>query len=472
MRKPERLDRWLIALLLLANLALKFSWTGVNELAGDEPFTVFWAQRPLSALFAMLRTENVPPLYYVLMHYWSQFTPPDTAWLRVPSALFSALTVWPLFLLGRRLGGRTVAVTASLLFTFSQHQYGFAHEVRAYSLLALACTWAVWQLVRLSSGRERHPSLRPYSILWLVVANVIAVWADYFGWIMVGLELVMVFTVPMLRPARVKMLAAASLTLLTVLPLAGTVLSHVGTTLTHGTWVTPPAWDEPYSMGVRWSNAPVVAVVFLALVGLALVRGRASSLAIGLLWCGLPLVGMFGVSFLFPMYIDRYLLFASIGFYLVVAQAAAQVDLWRKLPQWLVPAGCALAMVPTFTPWTDTGAHPSKVMAQVRAWRTEHSAVVIQPAWYDLTYAWALDPQLYRGAAPQNLAFAVSSISPVLGSQGPALDTSITTVVHIDAWAALSDPGLSVLRELRARFVQTDSVEADKKVMVRRFRRR
>jgi len=471
MRKPEHHDRWLIALLLLANIALKFSWTGVNELAGDEPFTVFWAQRPLTALFALLRTGNNPPLYFVLMHYWSAFTPLDTTWLRIPSALFSAFTVWPLFLLGRRLGGRTVAITASLLFTFSQHHYSFAHEVRAYSLLVLACTWAVWQLVRLSDGRERHPSLRPYSILWLVVANVVAVWAHYFGWIMIGLELTMVFTTPVLKPARVKMLAAAGLTLLMMLPLAGTLLSRAGSSLARGTWVAAPAWDEPYSMLVRWSNAPVVAVIFLLIILIALIRRHASTMSIGLIWCGLPLVGMFLVSFFFPMYIDRYLLFASIGFYLVVAQAAS-VDIWKKLPQWLIPAGCATAMALTFIPWKDSGAHPSMVVAQVRAWRTEHSAVVIQPAWYDLTYAWALDPQLFRGAAPLDLALTEKSIFPVLGDQAPVLDTGITTVVHIDAWAALTDPRLSVLNSLRGRYTLIDSMEADRKVWVRCFQRK
>lgn len=471
MRKPEHLDRWLITLLLLANLALKFSWTGVNELAGDEPFTVFWAQRPLSALFAMLRTENNPPLYFLVMHYWSQFTPLDTAWLRIPSAIFSALTVWPLYLLGKRFGGRIMALTACLLFTLSQHHYGFAHEVRAYSLLTLACTWAAWQLVRLAGGRERHPSLRPYSIVWLLVANVIAVWAHYFGSIMVGLELIMVFTVPMLRPARVKMLAAAGLTLLTMLPMAGTVLSRAGSSLGHGTWVEAPPWDEPYSMIVRWSNAPVVAVLFLIIILWALVRKRGSSMAIGLLWCGLPLIGMFLISFFFPMYIDRYLLFASIGFYLVMAQAA-QVDLGGSIPRWLVSAVCVLAMAVTFAPWKDTGAHPSKVVAQVRAWRTEHSAVIIQPGWYDLTYAWAVDPQLFRGAAPLDMALAEKGIYPVLGSQAPNLDTGVTTVVHIDAWAALTDPGLSVLHELHAQYTLTDSSEADRKVWVRRFQKK
>ncbi|MBK6891867.1 MAG: hypothetical protein IPH00_01700 [Flavobacteriales bacterium] len=67
----------MIAALLVLNLALKLCWTGVNELAGDEPFTVYWAQRPLSELFGMLLTENNPPLYFLLMHGWSQMVPLD-----------------------------------------------------------------------------------------------------------------------------------------------------------------------------------------------------------------------------------------------------------------------------------------------------------------------------------------------------------------------------------------------------------
>ncbi|MCB0772754.1 MAG: hypothetical protein KDB93_05220, partial [Flavobacteriales bacterium] len=105
-------SRWLLAALLALNLALKLAWTGVNELAGDEPFTLYWSLRPLQELFGMLRTENNPPLYFLLLHGWLKWVPLDPAWLRVPSALFSSLTVWPLFLLGRKLGGTGAAATA------------------------------------------------------------------------------------------------------------------------------------------------------------------------------------------------------------------------------------------------------------------------------------------------------------------------------------------------------------------------
>ncbi len=469
------MHRWLIPALLVLNLALKLCWTGVNELSGDEPFTVYWAQRPLSELFGMLRTENNPPLYFLIMHGWSQLVPLDPGWLRVPSAVFSSLTVWPLFLLGNRLGGRVVGITAALLFSFSQHSYAFAHEVRGYSLLVLACTWAVWQLLRLARDAHRHPSQRSASIIWLVLANVLATWAHYFGWLMVGLELVMVFSVPLLRAVRMKMLVAAALTAVCSLPLLGILFSRAGASLGKGTWVDVPGWDEPYNMLMRWSNAPVVAVILLALIvlALAITRGRTRHMqwSIPLLWCGLPLIGMFLISFLFPIYLDRYLLFASIGFYLLVAQAAVALTP-SKTWGWLLPTGCVVAMAVTFFPWKSNGLHPSQVVAQVENWKEGPTAVIIQPAWYDLTYAWASDPALFQGAAPLELAMLARDQFPVMGSAMPVLDSTITTVIHIDSWASLTDPGHDVLNGLRTRFLQVDSVEADKKVMVRRFRTR
>lgn len=467
--------RWAIPGLLLLNVLLKFWALGLNELAGDEPFTVYWAQRPLAELFGMLRTENNPPLYFLFMHGWSALVPLDAAWLRVPSAVFSILTVWPLFLIGKRLAGPLAGLTAALLFTLSNHSFGFAHEVRAYSLLALACTWAVWQLVYLSDFDKpigfRKNGLRGGTILWLVAANVLAVWAHYFGWLMVGIELVLVFAVPLLRPVRVKMLAAAGITALLSLPWAGVVLARAGESLGRGTWVDVPTWEEPYNMLLRWSNAPVVAVLFLVLIALALARGKARSMQVPLLWNGLPLIGMFAISFVVPVYIDRYLYFASPAFYLLVAMAAT-VQLNSRQPVWLLPAGAVLGMFATFTPWKSNGIHPSAVKAQVEAWREGNTTVMIQPEWYDLTYGWQLDPVLFKGAAPIAIALHERGIFPIPAAEMPALDSTVATVVHIDSWASLTDPGHEVLNELRKRYTQVDSVEADKKVMVRRFRKR
>lgn len=463
---------WAVGALLVLNLMLKLAWTGTNELAGDEPFTVYWALQPIKDLMAMLAMENNPPLYFLLMHAWAAIVPLDPAWLRIPSALFSALTVWPLFLIGKRLAGPGAGWAAALLFTFSQHHYGFAHEVRAYSLLVLACTWAVWQLIRLADDKHRHPALRPATLAWLVAANVLATWAHYFGWLMVGLELIMVFSVALLRTVRVRMLGATLLTVLFSLPLLGILRNRAATSLGHGTWLAAPAWEEPYNMLMRWSNAPVVAVCFLIVIVWALARSSEGrrQMAIPLIWALVPLVGMFAISFLFPIYLDRYLLFASPAFYLLVG-VALQRSTTQPTVRLIMTALAVGAMGYTFRPWQDTGSHPSRVAAQVAHWREGNTVVLIQPAWYALNYAWASNPQLYTGLLPLHMALEESAILAIPADRLPPLDSTVNTVIHIDAWATLTDPQGAVLDELRERFLEVDSVEADKKVITRLFRR-
>lgn len=463
--RDQWIDRWCVLGLLALNAALKFHGLGVNELAGDEPFTVYWAQRPLAELFAMLRTENNPPLHFLLMHAWSACVPLDKAWLRAPSALFSVLTVWPLYRLGHRLDGRPVAVAAALLFTFSLHAYGFAHEARAYSLLVLACTWSVLQLMRAAD-----PARQRSAQVWLTVANVLLVWTHFFGWVMLGLEVLFVLAVPELRTARKTLFHSIAIAVLTYLPYAAVFFTRAGEAITHGTWVEPPGWEEPYNMLMRWSNAPVVAVLFLALVVAALLRKRSHRPLLALLWCGVPLVGLFLVSFLVPVYIDRYLLFASTGWYLLVAQAITALlpgARWR----WAGVLGVAVAMAVTFRPGRVPADQPSQVVRQVDDWRAGRTAVIIQPDWYGLTYAWQLDRRLFRAPAPIGQSLQERGVFPLPSPAHFRPDAAWDTVVLVDAWSALTDPQGLTEGTIRARWRLTGEVQADRKVMLRRFQR-
>lgn len=461
------MDRWCVAGLLVLGAFLKFAGLGAHGLTGDEPFTVYWAQRPLNELFAMLRTENNPPLYFLLMHAWSACVPLDEAWLRVPSALFSVLTVWPLYLLARR-SGRMAAVTAGLLFTLSQHHYAFAHEVRAYALLALACAWSTWLLVRAA-----EPGRRASAWSWLTMAELLLTWTHFFGWLMVGLQALFVLLVPELRPARRALVRAVALAASTHVPYAAVLFGRASSSIVHGTWLEAPGWEEPYNMLMRWSNAPVVAVCFLAVVVLALVRrpggpADAGRMWMALLWCGVPLVGMFLVSFAVPMYLDRYLLFASLGWYLLVAQAVTGL-----LPQATgrrLLAGAAVAgMTASFAPWRSPPTDPGGVARQVEAWRRGRTAVIVQPGWYGITYAWYLDRRLFREQAPIDALLRARDVFPLASPDQFRPDPAWDTVILVDAWAGLTDPEGRTEQAVRARWSFVDAVEADRKVRVSRF---
>lgn len=389
-------DRGLLIALLALGALLKLSWLGVNELSGDEPFTVFWATRPFQEFSVMLRTENNPPFYFLLMKAWINVVPLEEAWLRIPSAVFSVLTAWPLFLLARSLGGRSMAVITCLLFTLSNHQFAFAHEVRGYSLLLLFTTLAAWLVVR---GPHGAPG-RSTTMLAAVFAAM--VWTHFFGWLVIALIGACVLALPELRDHRRQVLWAAVIAGVAFLPYGFIFFRRAGESIAQGTWVKPHGAEEIWHMVRRWSNQPVVTVLVIAPLVVVAARERLGSFALrfALLWWLLPLLGLWLLQWWVAAYVDRYLLFASIGFYLATGYGLAKL-LDSGWAHRAAPAFGIAAMALTFTPWKDNGQHPSEVAAQVRTWQgpARSSPVLVRPFWYKTTL-WAHLDRSRGGPAP------------------------------------------------------------------------
>lgn len=110
-------------------------------------------ENPPAALSRVLRatfiSDTNPPLYYLLLHYWTQWWGTTDAALRLFS-LFFTLACFPLiWSLGRILGGRRTAAFSCLFFSLSPVVLRYSVEGRMYSLvwfLTLAMVWLILYL--------------------------------------------------------------------------------------------------------------------------------------------------------------------------------------------------------------------------------------------------------------------------------------------------------------------------------------
>src|SRR5450759_5280429 len=90
---------------LLAGVVLRF--VAHTHLWLDEAQSVAIARLPLPGLFAALRQDGSPPLYYLLLHYWmGWFGTGDNIAVRALSGVISVATLPPFYLLARRTIGR------------------------------------------------------------------------------------------------------------------------------------------------------------------------------------------------------------------------------------------------------------------------------------------------------------------------------------------------------------------------------
>lgn len=160
----------LLAILALAGL-LRFYHLGALPLWIDELATLMFAERPFAEFFsAKAMEEPNPPLYYALARVWLLAFGDGEAAVRALPAVIGLLSIAAVYGLGRMLGGNKVGLVAALLLATSGAHLRYSQEARAYILLALLGTLAVWATAALITHRAMASR-------WS--AKSVSVWAVY-----------------------------------------------------------------------------------------------------------------------------------------------------------------------------------------------------------------------------------------------------------------------------------------------------
>jgi hypothetical protein len=96
---------------------------------------------------AGIRERTQPPLFLFAVHYALRFSN-DEAGLRLPSAVFGALAILAVFLLGTALADSITGALAALLFVLTPGVFRYFVDGNAYTLLVLETTLSTLFLVR------------------------------------------------------------------------------------------------------------------------------------------------------------------------------------------------------------------------------------------------------------------------------------------------------------------------------------
>ena len=157
----------------------------------DEAFSIWIARQAVpAALSWLVRIDQHPPLYYVLLHLWLRLGD-GAATVRALSAIASTLNIPVIYALGRRLLGLKVGVVAAVVLALSPFHIRFAQEARMYALLSLNVSLSMLSLAylltdpRTSSvplGRSLLACLRGWLRPWRTPADAVRTdlaWGGY-----------------------------------------------------------------------------------------------------------------------------------------------------------------------------------------------------------------------------------------------------------------------------------------------------
>jgi len=141
---------WLIIPITLVGGFLRMLYLSKNGMWLDETFSVWMASHSIADMLQwVVRIDQHPPLYYLLLHYWIAHNGESPYDVRLLSVLFSVGTIPIIFLIGKRISGVLMGLAAAMFLALSLFNIYYAQETRMYTLLTFNAAIAIYALVRL-----------------------------------------------------------------------------------------------------------------------------------------------------------------------------------------------------------------------------------------------------------------------------------------------------------------------------------
>jgi len=359
-RLPDHLEalwsrRSLPALAVIAlALGLRLDRVNARGLWLDEGYTILFTRLPWPTVLGLRgRYDLKPPLYFAATKLVSTVVPEVYAG-RLLSVVAGTLTVVVLYALAVRLVGRPAALCASLALALSPLHLWYSQEGRMYALCVLLVALSYLALVALYRGE---------SLWWAAVyglAIVLAMYADYSSGYALAPQVFLLALITKRHGRRaLAVWGAFAAAVLGFLPWLGQVLSAMEATGGGLAWflgVSPGKildsllaisgfsgissyyWGHVLTPWARWPGLHPVILLAIApavIAGITALTRRfrlAAIVAVGLL------IGTIGVatlvSLVSPGYADRTVLYATLGWALLIGAAP-----FTRAPRWLAVVG-------------------------------------------------------------------------------------------------------------------------------------
>lgn len=486
-------NTWFFILAFLAlNIFLKSLYLGTQEVDIDEPFSIYHAQSSLKDIFLLMPGENNPPLFFIILHYWIKLFGVSPVSARFLPMLFSSLSVIFIFLTGKRFANLLVAITASVLYTFSNLNIYHSHDTRVYSLFVLLATASMYFFFVFIETQKTKP------LIWVTLCNILLGYAHFFGFFIVSLQFFAVFSFKQLRTRATikKYLLSVGVHFLFYLPYMPVFFKRFFSSASNGTWVSKPGLSDLFQRLWMFSNGPencclFLLVIIMGVILVVLYRQRISIFGkLVIAWFIAPYVFMFVISYLVPMFLDKYLIYITPGFYLSIAFSIGYLYSFkvaehagieksenvnnsfkaiagfffafipRLIEKWRIPFGLMLSLLICYAMIRKTNLnynhnrYPSQVVQLVKDNKSDSTLVLLCPAWIDLNIAYYYDIEIFKAYGQLTKKLNRQNIFPIYNAQNipDSAAFKYSGALYIDGWSTLTDPDSSIYKSLEETF--------------------
>jgi uncharacterized membrane protein len=179
------------ALVFAAALIVRLIDLGRRPFWLDEVFTLNRVSLPPAALVHDSFVNHHMPSFFLLLSPFVAFGHPEL-WLRLPPAVFGALSVMLVYLIAARIAGRVAGVCGAMVIGLSPTALAFSQEARSYTMEMCLILVALYGLVQLAmdvpaaakSWRDPASPLGAWAALILGSIGALDVLGDGLPWVL------------------------------------------------------------------------------------------------------------------------------------------------------------------------------------------------------------------------------------------------------------------------------------------------
>lgn len=165
---------WLIVL-----LALTLRLFSINQsLWLDEAINVLATQNYslLGMITEYAKGDFHPPGFFIILWIWSKLFGISEVVVRIPSIIFGVLTIYLVYLIGRKLHSKTLGLIAAFLLAINPLHIYYSQEARMYALAALAVSINFFILIKFTKKED-------VNIIFLILSNLFVLLSDYVAYL-------------------------------------------------------------------------------------------------------------------------------------------------------------------------------------------------------------------------------------------------------------------------------------------------
>lgn len=120
------------------------------------------------------RADFHPPGWFILLWGWTKVFGYSEIAVRMPSVIMGVLSIWIVFLLGKKLFSKNVGLVAALLLAVNPLHIYYSQEARMYVMATLAVLINIFLLAKLIKGEKLNSIFLIFSNIFILISDYIA----------------------------------------------------------------------------------------------------------------------------------------------------------------------------------------------------------------------------------------------------------------------------------------------------------